>query len=173
MQINNNKSKIVIGIDPGYDRLGVAVVGGIAARPEYIYSTCIETDKKLDFSERLFELYKKLSDVIEKYKPTEASIEDIFIITNQKTAVKVAQARGVCMLTCQMMGVKVNEYTPLQVKSSMTGYGRADKSQVEFIVRKLLKLDNNPDFKVSNKKKDDEIDAIAIAVTHLFLDKKY
>jgi crossover junction endodeoxyribonuclease RuvC len=167
------EGKIVLGIDPGYDRCGVSVVGGSANRPVLLYSTCIQTDKAQEFSQRLFELYKKLSDIVEEYKPNEASIEDIFIITNQKTAIKVAEARGVCMLTCQMMGLKVYEYTPLQVKSSLTGYGRADKSQVEFIVRKLLKLEKNPEFAenkvLKNNKKDDEIDAIAIAMTHFFL----
>lgn len=163
----------ILGIDPGYDRCGVAIVEGKIQAPKVVFSCCIETNRKKTFPERLHFIFKCLSDIIEEHKPTHLSIEDIFFTTNQKTAVKVAEARGVCLLAASLFNLKISEYTPLQIKTYLTSYGKADKKQVYFIVEKILKLDfKNPEIKKDwSKKQDDEIDAIAIALTHLFVSK--
>jgi crossover junction endodeoxyribonuclease RuvC len=163
----------IIGIDPGYDRCGVAIVEGKMQSPKLVFSACIETNKKKSFSERVEFIFNCLQEIIKEYKPTELSIEDLFFTTNQKTAIKVAEARGICLLAGQINKLKIGEYTPLQVKTYLTSYGKADKKQVYFIVEKILKLDfKNPEVKKEwSKKVDDEIDAIAIALTHLFVTK--
>jgi crossover junction endodeoxyribonuclease RuvC len=168
--------KRILGIDPGYDRCGVAIVEGKMQAPNIVFSCCIETDRTKTFPERLHFIFRCLSDIIEEHKPTHLSIEDIFFTTNQKTLVKVAEARGVCLLAASLFNLKIVEYTPLQVKTYLTSYGKADKKQVHFIVKKILEK-NNPDFfidpktKKPNKVLDDEIDALAIALTHLFVAK--
>jgi crossover junction endodeoxyribonuclease RuvC len=166
----------IIGIDPGYDRCGVAIVEGTVQKPRLVFSCCIETDRKLSFPERILFIFKCLSDIMEEHKPTDCSIEDLFFTTNQKTAIKVAEARGVCLLAAAHFKLKIGEYTPLQVKTYLTSYGRADKKQVYFIVEKILKLDFSGKTADSitlkkewSQKQDDEIDAIAIALTHLFV----
>lgn len=164
------KERKIIGIDPGYDRCGVAIVAGTRSYPRLIFSCCIETDRKKKFSERIEFIYKTLDKIIKEHEPTEASIEDIFFATNQKTVIKVSEARGVCLLATQINKLKIGEYTPLQVKTHLTSYGKSDKKQVYFIVEKILKL-TKEDLKEWNKKTDDEIDAIAIALTHLFVAK--
>jgi crossover junction endodeoxyribonuclease RuvC len=171
-----NNTKRILGIDPGYDRCGVAIVEGKMQSPKVVFSCCIETDRTKTFPERLHFIFKCLSDIIEEYKPTHLSIEDIFFTTNQKTAVKVAEARGVCLLAASLFNLKIAEYTPLQIKTYLTSYGKADKKQVHFIVQKILEK-NNPDFFLPapgarvKKILDDEIDALAIALTHLFIEK--
>lgn len=171
-----NKERRILGIDPGYDRCGVAIIEGTMQKPKLVFSCCIETDRKLPFPERILFIFKCLSDIIEEHKPTDCSIEDLFFTTNQKTAIKVAEARGVCLLAASLFGLQIAEYTPLQIKTYLTSYGKADKKQVHFIVRKMLEK-NNPDFftdpktKKINKVLDDEIDALAIALTHLFVSK--
>ncbi len=156
-----NKSRRIVGIDPGYDRCGVAVIEGTFSKPQLVFSCCIETDKKKTFYERIEFIFSSLNKIIKEFSPDHGSIEDIFFTTNQKTAVKVSEARGVCLLALQINKIKIGEYTPLQVKTSLTSYGKADKKQVDFIVRKILKLEDK-------KVLDDEIDAIAIALTHLY-----
>ncbi len=168
----------ILGIDPGYDRCGVAIVEGKMQSPKLVFSCCIETDRKLPFHERILFIFKCLSDIIEEHKPTDCSIEDLFFTNNQKTAIKVAEARGVCLLAAAYFKLRIGEYTPLQVKTYLTSYGRSDKKQVYFVVEKILKLDFSGKTKESldtkkewAKKQDDEIDAIAIALTHLFVSK--
>lgn len=167
----------ILGIDPGYDRCGVAIIEGKMQSPRLVFSCCIETDRKKTFNERIEFIFKCLNEIIKEYQPTELSIEDLFFTTNQKTAIKVAEARGVCLLAGQINKLKIGEYTPLQVKTYLTSYGKADKKQVYFIVEKILKLDfKNPKTggalkKEWSKKQDDEIDAIAIALCHLFVSK--
>jgi crossover junction endodeoxyribonuclease RuvC len=167
------KERRILGIDPGYDRCGVAIVEGKMQAPKLVFSCCIETDRTKPFHERILFIFKCLSDIIEEYKPTDCSIEEIFFTTNQKTAVKVSEARGVCLLAAAYFKLRIGEYTPLQIKTYLTSYGKADKKQVYFIVEKILKLDfKNPEIKKGwSKKQDDEIDAIAIALTHLFVTK--
>ena len=155
------QTKRIIGIDPGYDRCGVAIIEGTFSKPQLVFSCCIETDKKKSFSERVEFIFNSLNKIIKEFSPEHGGIEDIFMTTNQKTMVKVAQARGICLLALQINKLKIGEYTPLQVKTSLTSYGKADKKQVDFVVRKILKLEDK-------KVLDDEIDAIAIALTHLY-----
>lgn len=173
------KERRILGIDPGYDRCGVAIVEGTMQKPKLVFSCCIETDRKKTFVERVEFIFNSLNQIIKEYKPTELSIEDLFFTTNQKTVIKVAEARGVCLLAGQINKLKIGEYTPLQVKTYLTSYGRADKKQVYFIVEKILKLNDKNKSEKENKvimlewakKQDDEIDAIAIALTHLFVTK--
>ncbi len=162
--MKDGKKRIILGIDPGYDRCGVAIIEGTLSAPKLIFSCCIETDRKKTFSERIEFVFNSLNKIISEYTPREASIEDIYMGTNQKTAVKVSEARGVCLLSVQVNKLQAGEYTPLQIKTALTSYGKADKKQVEFIVRKILKIEGL-------KKLDDEIDAIAIALTHLYVSK--
>lgn len=167
------KERRIIGIDPGYDRCGIAIIEGKMQNPKLVFSCCIETDRKKNFVERVEFIFKCIQEIILEYKPTDGAIEDIFMTTNQKTMVKVAEARGICLLSMQLNKLKIGEYTPLQVKTYLTSYGKADKKQVYFIVEKVLKL-NLKDEKIKkewSEKEDDEIDAIAIALTHLFVTK--
>ena len=172
-QVLKGKERRIIGIDPGYDRCGVAIIEGKMQAPKLLFSCCIETDKKKSFVERVEFIFNCLNEIIQEWGPTDCSIEDIFFTNNQKTVIKVSEARGVCLLAAQINKLKIGEYTPLQVKTYLTSYGKADKKQVYFIVEKILKLDfKNPEIKKEwSKKQDDEIDAIAIALTHLFVAK--
>jgi crossover junction endodeoxyribonuclease RuvC len=166
-----NNDKRIIGIDPGFDRCGVAIIEGSAQKPKLVFSCCIETDRKKTLPERIAFIFKCLESIIKEHKPTHAALEDLFFTTNQKTAIKVAEARGVCLLACQINNLKIAEYTPLQIKTYLTSYGKADKKQIYFIVEKILeKLDKNIP-KLLSKKHDDEIDAIAIALTHMFVSR--
>lgn len=171
--MKTESTRRILGIDPGYDRCGVAIIEGTAQKPRVVFSCCIETNKKKTFIERAEFIFNSLNKIIKEYKPTEVSVEDIFFTTNQKTVIKVSEARGICLLAAQINKLKIAEYTPLQVKTYLTSYGKADKKQVYFIVEKMLKLDLK-DEKVKKeweKKMDDEIDAIAIAMVHLFVGK--
>jgi crossover junction endodeoxyribonuclease RuvC len=158
----------ILGIDPGYDRLGVAVIVKEGSKYNYVFSDCIRTDKDLKFSKRLLQIFKSLKQIIEEHKPEAVAIEDLFMTTNQKTAIKVAEARGVCMALCEFLNVEVYEYTPLQIKNALTGYGKATKDQIHYMVHKIIKI---PEMTVAEKKAkkkilDDEVDAIAIALSH-------
>lgn len=159
----------ILGIDPGYDRLGVSILSGTASKPEYLFSTCIETKRHQEFADRLLQISRDLQKIITEWRPDTLSIEDIFIANNQKTAIKVAEARGVCLLLARSLGLNIEEYTPLQVKSTLTGFGKADKSQISFMVQKILKL---PTEFIKNKRHDDELDALALALTSLFQNPK-
>lgn len=150
----------ILGIDPGYERLGVAVLdkqtGG--KKEKVIFSECFKTSSKLDFSERLLLIGDEVRNIIKKHKPEVLSIETLFLTTNQKTVMYVAEARGVVIYEAMRAGLKIFEATPLQIKVATTGYGRADKSQIIKMVKMLVDIDND-------KKSDDELDAIAIALT--------
>ena len=151
---------IVLGIDPGYERLGIAILeknGGDKCE-KVIFSECFKTSSKLDFSARLLLIGDEVQNVIKKYKPEVLSIETLFLTTNQKTVMHVAEARGVVIYEAKKAGLKIFEATPLQIKVATTGYGRADKNQIIKMVKMLVKIDNS-------KKSDDELDAIAIALT--------
>jgi crossover junction endodeoxyribonuclease RuvC len=164
------KERRILGIDPGYDRCGVAIISGTMHKPHVVFSCCIETSKTQKFHERILFIFKCLSDIIEEHKPIECSIEDIFITNNQKTAVKVSEARGVCLLAAAYFKLKIAEYTPLQIKTYLTSYGKADKKQIHFIVKKILER-AQPEYLTEQKRLDDEIDAVAIALTHLFVSR--
>lgn len=152
--------KRVIGIDPGYDRLGVAVVEKNSGQEQVLFSTCLTSDKKAALPERYLSLGQALEKIIKREKPDTLAIEKLFFTTNQKTASQVSEIRGLIIYLAASAGLDVVEYTPLQVKSTITGYGKADKSQVIDMVKRLVKLDGT-------KKLDDEYDAIAVALTAL------
>lgn len=150
---------VVLGIDPGYAIVGWGVIeyNGNAYRP--LAFGAITTEAHTDFNERLEIIYNDTLEVLKKFKPDALSIEKLFFTTNVTTAILVAQARGVILLAAQQCGVKVFEYTPLQVKVAVTGYGKAKKPQVMEMTRRLLHLKEVP-------KPDDTADALAIAITH-------
>lgn len=150
---------IVLGIDPGYAIIGWGVIDykGNTYRP--IAFGAITTDAGTDFNRRLEIIYDETVDILSKCKPDALAIEKLYFTTNVTTAIAVAQARGVILLAAQKAGVKVYEYTPLQVKTAVTGYGKAKKPQVMEMTRRLLHLKNVP-------KPDDTADALAIAICH-------
>lgn len=151
----------VLGVDPGYERLGVAVVEKNAQGKEILlYSDCIRTDKKLPHSERLGIIAKELEHIISEYKPNLLAVETLFFENNQKSVMYVAEARGVIIVSGASRGIPVCEYSPLQVKVATTGDGRADKKQIIRMIPLLIKL-------TKAKMLDDEYDAIAVAITCL------
>jgi len=147
----------IIGIDPGYERIGIAVIEKKKG-DELLFSTCLITDRKETSSERLLAIGKVVADAIAAYEPDALAIETLFFNSNQKTVMLVAAARGVIMYEAARHGIKVLEYTPLQVKNATTGYGRAEKRQVIHMVEQLIEIPQG-------KRLDDEYDAIAIALT--------
>ena len=149
----------ILGIDPG-----LAIVGwGVVEYKDNKFSTlgygAITTPAGIDVEQRLLQIYDGVDGVIKKYKPDEIAIEELFFNTNQKTAIAVAEARGVIMLCGIQSKIPLYEYTPLQVKQAVVGYGRADKKQVITMTSMLLDLKKSP-------KLDDTSDALAIAVCH-------
>lgn len=158
-QMQNNETVRILGIDPGYDRLGIAIIDKEKNKDLLVFSTCIETDKKLPHYKRLGSIYESLLLIIEEYKPSEASIETLFFSTNKKTALTVAEARGTLLALLANSNIKTFEYTPAQVKIAVTGHGTSDKKHIIAIVPRLIKIKKE----VTH---DDEYDAIAIALTH-------
>ncbi|MCX7772680.1 MAG: crossover junction endodeoxyribonuclease RuvC, partial [Clostridia bacterium] len=150
---------IIIGIDPGFAITGYGVLEYIGNKFRMIDVGVISTEAGLEFSERLLILNNGLQELIQKYHPDAMAVEELFFNTNVKTAIKVGHGRGVALLSAARAGVKVYEYTPLQVKQSVVGYGRAKKEQVQQMVKVLLNLDKIP-------KPDDAADALAIAICH-------
>lgn len=150
----------ILGIDPGFERLGVAILEKEKSdkKEKVVFSECFKTSSKLDFSERLLLIGKEVERVIKKYKPEILSIETLFLTTNQKTVMRVAEARGVIIYECTKAKLKIFEASPPQIKIATTGYGKADKKQVIKMVRMLVDIDQL-------KNSDDELDAIAIALT--------
>lgn len=147
-------NKLILAIDPGYDRCGVALVK--AGTPsELVHSSCIVTNKKDGQEKRLFHIYTEISTLVKKWKPTHVAVETLFFSSNKTTAIKVAEARGVIVLLAGMYGLPLIEQSPQAVKMAMAGVGNADKKQIQKMVALTLKID------ISNKI-DDEIDAIAL-----------
>lgn len=149
----------ILGIDPGYAILGYGVIEKVGNR----FKTCdygaITTDKDMPMPERLEHLYDGLREIIEEQRPDVASIEQLYFNNNAKTAINVGQARGVAILACIKGGLEIAEYTPLQIKQALVGYGRADKKQVQFMIKTMLNLQTAP-------KPDDTADALAAAICH-------
>jgi crossover junction endodeoxyribonuclease RuvC len=156
----HNSSFRVLGIDPGYERLGIAVVEKQNNKEVVVYSECFHTPKDMPFHERLFLLGEKVRIIIEEYAPQALAIETLMFNTNQKTAIHVAEARGVVLYEGARKKLEVFEFTPLQIKIAITGHGRSDKKQVTEMVKKLVKIEKTD-------AKDDEYDAIACALTCL------
>ena len=151
----------VLGIDPGTGRLGWAIVEKKKGKESMIECGCFETKKNSDQADRLLKIFNFLDQLIKKHKPDAAAIENLFFANNAKTVMSVSEARGVVLLVCKQAGMDVNSYTPLQIKSALTGHGKADKKQVQYMVVKILKLDKVP-------QPDDAADAVAAALTHFF-----
>jgi len=150
---------IILGIDPGYAIVGVGVIEYNGNKFRTIDYFAITTEAHTPFEQRLKIIYDDIDAVIKKYKPDFMSIEELFFNDNAKTAIAVGQARGVIVLSAVNNGIEVFEYTPLQVKQAVVGYGRAEKQQVQQMVKALLGLNSVP-------KPDDVADALAIAVCH-------
>jgi len=152
---------IIIGIDPGYERLGIAILEKSSAlknKETLLFSECFKTSAKKEFSERLLEIGKEIKKIIKKYKPEVLAIETLFLNTNQKTVMQVAEVRGVIIYEAKSFGLKVFEASPPQIKIATTGYGRANKEQMMKMVKILVSVEEKV-------KSDDELDAIAIALT--------
>ena len=150
---------IILGIDPGYAIVGWGVIEYNASRFRVLGYGSIETPAHTPTEARLVQIAKGIKELVERYKPDVMAVEELFFNTNITTGIKVAEARGVIIMMAHSMGVKIAEYTPLQVKQAVVGYGRAEKKQVITMVTRLLNLDKPP-------KPDDTADALAIAVCH-------
>lgn len=150
----------VLGVDPGTALMGYAVVQPNDGRLQLLTCGAIETSSTLSLPDRLALLYEGLTRVVDEWQPTEMAIEDLFFNRNVRSALSVGQARGVALLVAAHRGLAVANYTPLQVKGSVTGFGRARKEQIQEMVRVLLNLSSIP-------RPDDAADAAALAVCHL------
>ena len=147
----------VIGIDPGTATTGYGILENRNRRLELLEYGCILTQKNKPTALRLLEIYQDLTKLIKKYRPQIIAVESVFFYNNVKTAIAVAQARGVVLLCGEQQKLKLQEFTPLQIKNSLTGYGKAEKKQVQYMVMKLLGLKSVP-------KPDDAADALAVAI---------
>ncbi|MCA9327698.1 crossover junction endodeoxyribonuclease RuvC [Candidatus Saccharibacteria bacterium] len=154
----------IIGIDPGTGILGFGVVDSIGNKTKLVTAGVITTPAHTPVDERLEEIFDGLTEIIKETKPDAMSIEKLFFSRNVTTAISVAQARGVAMLTGRRAKLPIAEYTPQQIKQSLTGYGKADKKQVQEMVRIQLGLTDVP-------KPDDCADALAAAITHLMMSR--
>ena len=150
----------ILRIDPGYERLGIAILekDKKGDKERVLFSECFKTSAKLEFSERLNLIGEEVRKIIKKYKPEVLSIETLFLTTNHKTVMKVAEARGVVIYEASNAGLKIFEASPPQIKIATTGYGRASKEEIIKMVKMLVEIDDS-------KTSDDELDAIAIALT--------
>lgn len=149
----------ILGIDPGYAILGYGVIEKLGNKFRIIEYGAVTTEVGESMPDRLKTLYYGLMEIIDRTQPDTASIEELFFNTNTTTAIKVGQARGVAILACANSGIDIAEYTPLQIKQGLTGYGRADKKQVQTMVKTILGLKEVP-------KPDDTADALAAAICH-------
>lgn len=149
----------ILGIDPGYAIVGYGVIDFSVGR--YISNGfgAIITNPKDSFARRLEIIFNSIAGIIQQYNPDTVAIEKLYFQTNQKTAIEVAEARGVIILSAQKFSMQIYEYTPLQVKSAVTGYGKAQKEQVMAMTQRILGLDKIP-------KPDDTADALAVAICH-------
>ena len=152
---------IVLGIDPGIATTGFGVVREESAgQINALAYGVLSTPKDDTLPRRLLSLRQQLNELIQRWRPTESAVEALFFATNLKTAMAVGQARGVVLVTLQEAGLAIGEYTPLQVKQAITGYGQAGKRQMQTVVQMLFSLDALPT-------PDDAADALAVAFTHL------
>ncbi len=149
----------ILGIDPGYGITGYSIIDYIGNRFKLIASGAIKTPANMSFPLRLSEIFTDLNTIIDNYEPDAISVEELFFNNNTKTAINVAQARGVILVVGCQKGIPTYEYTPLQVKQAVVGYGRADKMQVQKMVKTILNVETLP-------KLDDITDSMAIAICH-------
>lgn len=155
----------ILAIDPGVERVGVAIIEKIESRKEAIvYSNCFKTSPGLAHVERLVLIGNEIQRILVEYSPSCLAIEKLYFENNQKTVMSVAEARGVVLYECAKNNLKVFEYTPMQIKLAIAGHGRASKADVYNMTQKLIELPNK-------KMIDDEIDAIAIGLTSVAIEK--
>ena len=150
---------VILGIDPGLAIVGWGIIESLGGKIRPIAYGSITTPAHTDIEERLLMIQNDLEALINKYRPDEMAVEELFFNTNITTGIAVAEARGVIICTAHKLGVKISEYTPLQVKQAVVGYGKAEKRQVIAMVTALLNLPKPP-------KPDDVADAVAIAICH-------
>jgi len=150
----------VIGIDPGYDRLGVAVMEKKDGQETLMFSTCLQSDRKLAVADRIGDLGDRLAKIFSSYRPNQLAIEKLFFNQNRTTALSVAEMRGVVIYLAKCSGCKVSEFGPQEIKVAITGYGKSDKRAVADMLPRLVK-------NIPVSALDDEYDAIAIALTGL------
>ena len=153
------KKMRILGIDPGYAITGYSIIDYIGNKFKLITSGAVLTEAGVSFPLRLEKIYKELEEIIKTYKPDAMSVEELFFNNNAKTAINVAHARGVILVVARVNGIATYEYTPLQIKQAVVGYGRADKMQVQRMVKMILNTDQLP-------KLDDITDSMAIAICH-------
>lgn len=149
----------ILGIDPGTGRLGFGVIDVLQGKPQLVDGGVITTPPHTEESERLLTIFDELTQIIAEHQPQIMAVEKLFFAQNVTTAINVAQARGVILLCGKRAGLELHEYTPLQIKMALTGYGRAQKPQIQEMVRVLLGLQEIP-------KPDDAADALAVALVH-------
>ena len=149
----------IIGIDPGYAIMGWGILDLKGNKFSVVDYGSITTDAGVEAAKRLQHIYAELGAIIAKYQPEEAAIEELFFNNNAKTVILVGEARGIAVLACAHAGLEISEYTPLQIKQALVGYGRADKKQVQAMVKAILNLKEVP-------KPDDTADAVAAAICH-------
>lgn len=154
----------ILGIDPGTGRLGWGVLASSHGQDTLVECGCLESKKNTPLEDRLELIFNFLSELIDKHRPEAIAIEELFFSKNVKTAFDVGAARGVIILAAKLKAVPIFHYNPMEVKSSLTGYGGADKAQIQFMVKNILKLKSSP-------QPDDAADAVAIALTHAFRHK--
>lgn len=152
------RDSIILGVDPGYGRVGIAVIESREGKQTLIHSECFETSPKLPHPKRLVLIAEKMEGVLEKYKPSQVAVEELLFSKNVKTAIKVAEARGIILAIAAKNNPRVLEFNPNSVKLAVTGYGRADKKQIVAMLHKILKIKKTI-------KHDDEYDAIAVGLT--------
>ena len=150
---------LIIGIDPGYAILGYGVISYEGNKFDVIEYGTVTTSSNMELPDRLKKIYNELYDLFEKYKPNAVAIEELFFNKNVTTALMVAHARGVAVVTAAKAGIEIFEYTPLQVKQGVVGYGRAEKKQVQLMVKTILNLKEIP-------RPDDAADALAVGIWH-------
>lgn len=157
----------IIGIDPGYDRLGIAVIEkpakGQRGKERLLYSACFQTSPKDDIYARLLQIGQEIGRVMDGFRPDALSIENLFITKNQKTAMRVAEARGIILYEAGRRSIPVSEYTPVQIKAAVTGDGRSDKLMVAKMIGLLIDM---PADRAKKTRLDDEYDAIAAALAY-------
>ncbi len=150
----------IIAVDPGYERMGVAIVEKVKGGKEaLIYSECFKTSPKIPHEERLALIGKEIEELIKKYEPEAMAIETLFFSTNKKTAMQVSEARGVMLYIGSVEGLDIKEFSPVAIKIAVTGYGKSDKHQVTEMTKRLIKIDKKIQY-------DDEYDAIAVGLTY-------
>ncbi len=154
----------IIAIDPGYERLGIAVLEKEKGKEELIFSECFKTSVKIEHAERLKLIGQEIEKIIKKYKPETMAIETLFFSKNQKTAIKVSETRGVILYVASKNDLDVKEFMPNQIKIAVTGYGASDKKQITGMVKKLIKIEKDIEY-------DDEYDAIAVGLTYFAVNR--